>query len=71
MLFCSEGLPENVLNMWRGFSVEARQGDWHLMQAHIRDVLADGDPEAERYILDWAACERPLRLQWRPDRGGA
>lgn len=25
------------------------------MQAHIRDVLADGDQEAEGYILNWAA----------------
>jgi phage/plasmid-associated DNA primase len=31
------------------------RGDWHLMQAHIRGVLADGDEEAERYILNWAA----------------
>src|SRR5262249_19841281 len=48
-------LPDNVLNLWRGFGVEPRQGDWHLMQAHIRDVLADGDLEAERYILNWTA----------------
>jgi hypothetical protein len=43
------------LNSWRGFGVEPRQGDWSLMQAHIRDVLADGDQEAEGYILNWAA----------------
>jgi hypothetical protein len=48
-------LPGNILNTWRGFGAEPRQGDWHLMQEHIRDVLANGDEGAERYILNWAA----------------
>src|SRR5262249_40636742 len=48
-------LPGNVLNTWRGFGIEERQGDWHLMQDHIRDVLADASEEAERYILNWTA----------------
>jgi Family of unknown function (DUF5906)/Primase C terminal 2 (PriCT-2) len=50
-----EVLPGNVLNTWRGFGAEPRQGDWHLMQEHIRDVLANGDEGAECYILNLAA----------------
>lgn len=42
-------------NLWQGFGVKPRAGDWSLMKAHIRDVLAGGDPESEAYILRWSA----------------
>lgn len=42
-------------NLWQGFGFDAEAGDWSLMKAHIRDVLAGGDPVAEDYILRWAA----------------
>jgi Family of unknown function (DUF5906) len=45
----------SYLNLWRGFSVEATAGDWSLMQAHVKDVLASGDAEAADYILKWGA----------------
>ena len=32
-------------NMWRGFGVTPAAGDWILMQAHIKNVLAAGDDE--------------------------
>ncbi|WP_156441665.1 primase-helicase family protein [Sphingomonas sp. CCH16-B10] len=43
------------LNLWRGFGVDPALGDWSLMRAHIRDVLAAGDPVCDDYILRWAA----------------
>lgn len=43
------------LNLWRGFGIAPAPGDWSLMRTHIRDVLADGDPEAADYIIKWAA----------------
>jgi hypothetical protein len=48
-------LPNGGFNLWRGFGVEPRQGEWPLMRAHIRDVLADGDQKAAEYILLWTA----------------
>jgi Family of unknown function (DUF5906) len=45
----------NRLNLWRGFSVDPVEGIWQLMEAHIRDVLADGNDEHARYILHWLA----------------
>lgn len=42
-------------NLWQGFGIVPRAGDWSLMKAHIRDVLAGGDPESEAYILNWSA----------------
>lgn len=52
------GLPEEVdgyLNMWRGWSVMPKAGDWSLMREHVRRVLADGDEACTDYILLWAA----------------
>ena len=43
------------LNLWRGFGVEPAPGDWSLMQAHIREVLAAGDIASADYIRRWAA----------------
>ena len=43
------------LNLWRGWGVEEKAGDWSLMRAHIREVLADGDEASDDYILKWSA----------------
>jgi hypothetical protein len=50
-----EELPNGCLNLWRGFGVTARHGDWPLMFWHICFVLAAGDQRAAEYILRWAA----------------
>jgi hypothetical protein len=44
-----------TLNLWRGFAVKPKQGDWSLMQAHIENVLADGNEEHSEYIFNWMA----------------
>jgi hypothetical protein len=44
-----------ALNLWQGFAVEPVKGDWHLMQAHIRDVLCAGNETHAAYVLDWMA----------------
>jgi Family of unknown function (DUF5906) len=43
------------LNLWRGWGIEPKQGDWSLMKRHIEDVLAAGDPAVNTYILNWLA----------------
>lgn len=48
-------LDGNVLNLWKGFGVDAVAGKWPLMQRHITDVLAAGSAEQASYILRWAA----------------
>lgn len=42
-------------NLWRGFGVEPTPGDWSLMKAHIRDVLARGNDDHAAYIENWTA----------------
>jgi Bifunctional DNA primase/polymerase, N-terminal/Primase C terminal 2 (PriCT-2)/Family of unknown function (DUF5906) len=42
-------------NLWRGFGVEPKRGDWSLMMEHVCFVLAAGDINAAEYICKWAA----------------
>jgi hypothetical protein len=59
-----EILPGDKLNLWSGFGVEARQGDWNLMKSHIKYILANGDKENARYILKFASwvIQNPEKL---------
>jgi len=52
-----QGLPENAgkLNLWQGWAVEPRQGDWSLMRELIDLVLSDGDPVRSEYVHRWIA----------------
>ncbi len=43
------------LNLWRGWGVEPKAGDWSLMEAHISEVLASGDETFAGYIMRWCA----------------
>lgn len=42
-------------NLWRGWGVEPKPGDWSLMREHVRAILASGNDEYTSYILRWAA----------------
>ncbi|WP_439478770.1 DUF5906 domain-containing protein [Brevundimonas sp.] len=42
-------------NMWRGFPVEPVPGDWSLFRAFVEDVIASGNPETGRWLLNWMA----------------
>ena len=46
---------DGYLNLWRGFKVQPREGDWSLMRAHIENVLANGVQVDAEYILKWCA----------------
>lgn len=46
---------EGWLNMWKGWAVEPKPGDWSLLRELIRDVLTDGDAESFEYVLNWMA----------------
>jgi len=46
--------PEDK-NLWPGFAVIPKQGDWSLLKAHIRDNLCGGDPPCFDYVLNWLA----------------
>lgn len=45
----------NVYNLFRGFPIEPKAGDWSLMQRHIREVICDGNEEYYTYLMSWMA----------------
>jgi hypothetical protein len=54
--------PPSKLNLWRGFTVEPRPGDWSLMRNHIRIIICANDREAYHYLIRWLA--RMVQLPW-------
>ena len=43
------------LNLWRGWGVTPRRGDWGLMREHIFEVCAARDDEVDTYVINWLA----------------
>jgi hypothetical protein len=48
-------LVDGKLNLWHGYGVEAKAGDWRRTRAFVRDIVAGGDPTNHSYILGWLA----------------
>lgn len=46
---------DRCLNLWQGWGVEARPGDWGLIRNHIREVIAGGNKEFADYVENWIA----------------
>jgi Family of unknown function (DUF5906) len=44
-----------LLNLWQGWGVEGRAGDWGLIRKHIEVVLAGGNKEFANYVIRWIA----------------
>jgi hypothetical protein len=40
-------------NLFRGFPVKPKKGDWSLFRDHIREIIADGNGEHFQYLLAW------------------
>jgi hypothetical protein len=46
---------DGQLNLWRGWGVEPRKGDWSKLKEHIRVVLCASDKAFYEYVLRWLA----------------
>ncbi|MCA3632229.1 MAG: bifunctional DNA primase/polymerase [Methylobacterium sp.] len=63
-----EGRADDVggrrLNLWRGWAVEPRAGDWSLMRELIELTLCAGDKTSFDYVMRWMAFmfQRPATL---------
>jgi hypothetical protein len=57
--------PADCWNLWKGFAVEPKRGDWSLMRNHIRDVICGGDETLFDYVMGWLA-----RMVQQPDQPG-
>jgi hypothetical protein len=49
------GVINRCLNLWRGWGVVPKAGDWRLIRAHIEQVIADGNAEFALYVIRWIA----------------
>ena len=43
------------LNLWQGWGVDAKAGDWRLIRRHIEEVLAGGNAVFAEYVIQWIA----------------
>ncbi len=55
VVFAPNQEKDGYYNLWRGYAVEPRQGDWSLMRTHVRDVVCRGDDTLFRYVMAWMA----------------
>jgi Family of unknown function (DUF5906) len=69
-------VPNDLINLWRGFGIEPKQGDWSLVRNHIRDVICSGNEELFQYLIKWMAYgvqypDRPIgvAIALRGDEG--
>ena len=50
-----EGRDRGKLNLWRGWAVEPKPGNWSIMRELIEQVLCSGDRASSDYVLRWMA----------------
>lgn len=55
IVFDPEREHKGFLNLWQGWAVEPRRGDWSLLRQLIEENLSDGHAEQSEYILNWCA----------------
>jgi hypothetical protein len=56
---------DDVYNLWSGWPIEPKPGDWTIIREHIRDVLCAGSDELNAYFVGWLR-----RLVQQPDQPG-
>jgi len=63
VIFDPSSEHDGWLNLWKGWSVEPKKGDWSLLQQLILETLVGGVQEHYDYVLDWIAymVQRPSR----------
>jgi hypothetical protein len=61
VVFDPERNHPGMLNLWKGWSVEPKRGDWSILRELLRDVLCAGDEASYLYCLRWSAAmvQRP------------
>jgi len=47
--------PDGAYNLFRGFPIKPRRGDWHLFKKLILEVICDNDNKLCIWVLDWMA----------------
>lgn len=53
-------------NLWRGWAVEPRQGDWDLLQEHLFEIICRATAALFLYVMAWMA-DAVQRPRGRPE----
>jgi hypothetical protein len=48
-------VPADTFNLWQGYAVEPRQGDWSHYKHHMHWVISNGDKKVYDYLIGWMA----------------
>lgn len=48
-------IRNDMINLWRGFGIEPKQGNWSLLHDHIFNVVCSGNPKNYDYLIRWMA----------------
>lgn len=48
-------MVSGCLNLWQGWGVEGKPGDWSLIWQHIEEVIAGGNKVFADYLVCWVA----------------
>lgn len=51
----SNKAPKTYYNLWTGFSVEPKKGDWNLFQDHLMENICRNDVDLYLYVMAWLA----------------
>jgi hypothetical protein len=55
VVFAPQGAAADYLNLWTGFAVEPKRGNWSSFDRHIRLNLCHGSDDLYRYVRAWMA----------------
>ncbi|NBC37814.1 hypothetical protein GTZ99_14760 [Novosphingobium sp. FSY-8] len=53
--FAPDGAPSNVYNLFRGWSIQPRKGDWQLLRNHIFEQMCGRNEEYFEYVMTYLA----------------
>lgn len=56
--------PDGRMNLWRGFAVEGKRGEWGWLRELIYEVICRGDGVSDDYVMNWLA--RAVQRPWEP-----
>ena len=54
-LIANGNVPDGYYNLWTGWGVEPVQGDWSLMQWHIKHIVCGNNQDLYNYLMRWMA----------------
>lgn len=56
VVFDPEAKPDaRVYNLWKGFKIQPKPGDWSLFRAHLVEIVCSGDPVVFDFMIKWLA----------------